>query len=246
MRPGAKGRKGQRTCPILPAPRRDGGTGRRGGLKIRCPKKACGFDSLSRHHHTMNFCSNCGTRVVLKVPEGDFLPRHVCDTAAPSTTRIPSSSSAACRSTRAGSCSASAASSRACGFWTIPAGFMENGETLEAGAAREAHEEARTTSKSAACCCWRMSPMRARCTCSSARACARRTSASTHESLEVKLVDERDIPWDDLAFPEHRVRAAPFRGGPCRRRRAAPRRRDAAQVRLIGQNSAPQKPGPGG
>src|SRR5690349_25033623 len=28
---------------------------------------------------TMNFCSNCGTRVVLKVPEGDLLPRHVCD-----------------------------------------------------------------------------------------------------------------------------------------------------------------------
>jgi hypothetical protein len=25
--------------------------------------------------------------------------------------------------------------------------------------------------------------------------------APTHESLEVKLVDEKDIPWDDLAFP---------------------------------------------
>ena len=28
---------------------------------------------------TMNFCSNCGNRVVLRVPDGDFLPRHVCD-----------------------------------------------------------------------------------------------------------------------------------------------------------------------
>ena len=37
---------------ILPPPRRDGGTGRRGGLKIRCPYKACGFDSLSRHHQS--------------------------------------------------------------------------------------------------------------------------------------------------------------------------------------------------
>src|SRR4051812_22922959 len=27
---------------------------------------------------SMNFGSNCGNRVVLKVPEGDFLPRHVC------------------------------------------------------------------------------------------------------------------------------------------------------------------------
>ena len=27
----------------------------------------------------MNFCSNCGIRVVLRVPSGDTLPRHVCD-----------------------------------------------------------------------------------------------------------------------------------------------------------------------
>jgi hypothetical protein len=25
--------------------------------------------------------------------------------------------------------------------------------------------------------------------------------ATTHESLEVQLVDEQDIPWQDLAFP---------------------------------------------
>src|SRR4029450_7376752 len=27
---------------------------------------------------SMNYCSNCGSPVVLKVPDGDFLPRHVC------------------------------------------------------------------------------------------------------------------------------------------------------------------------
>ena len=31
----------------------------------------------------MNFCSNCGTRVVLKVPEDDLLPRHVCENSEP-------------------------------------------------------------------------------------------------------------------------------------------------------------------
>src|SRR5258708_13169726 len=28
------------------------------------------------------------------------------------------------------------------GFWTVPAGFMENGETMQAAAARECYEEA--------------------------------------------------------------------------------------------------------
>src|SRR5688500_2272096 len=28
---------------------------------------------------SMNFCSNCGSRLVLKVPKDDFLPRHVCE-----------------------------------------------------------------------------------------------------------------------------------------------------------------------
>ena len=27
----------------------------------------------------MNFCSNCGARIVVRVPEGDTLPRHMCD-----------------------------------------------------------------------------------------------------------------------------------------------------------------------
>jgi hypothetical protein len=27
----------------------------------------------------MNFCSNCGAKVALRVPPGDSLPRHVCD-----------------------------------------------------------------------------------------------------------------------------------------------------------------------
>lgn len=30
------------------------------------------------------------------------------------------------------------------GYWTLPAGFMENGETLEQGAQRETQEETRT------------------------------------------------------------------------------------------------------
>ena len=87
------------------------------------------------------------------------------------------------------------------GFWTVPAGFMENAETLQAAAARECYEEAL-----------------ARVTIGSLLALVSVTGASqVHvmfratldrpefapgpESLEVRLYDEGEIPWDRLAFP---------------------------------------------
>ena len=87
------------------------------------------------------------------------------------------------------------------GFWTVPAGFMENGETMQAAAARECYEEAQ-----------------ARVEVGSLLAVVNVTHAGqVHvmfrarllspdfgpgpESLEVGLYEEADIPWDDLAFP---------------------------------------------
>jgi ADP-ribose pyrophosphatase YjhB (NUDIX family) len=87
------------------------------------------------------------------------------------------------------------------GFWTIPAGFMENDETLEAGAAREAREEA--------CIDVEIGSLLLVANVTHARQVhvffrsKMRTPdfATTPESLEVKLVLEKDIPWADLAFP---------------------------------------------
>ncbi len=87
------------------------------------------------------------------------------------------------------------------GFWTVPAGFMENGETLQAAAARECYEEALATVE-----------------IGSLLAVASVTGASqVHvmfrakliapefapgpESLEVGLYEEAEIPWPELAFP---------------------------------------------
>jgi ADP-ribose pyrophosphatase YjhB (NUDIX family) len=87
------------------------------------------------------------------------------------------------------------------GYWTIPAGFMENGETLQQGAARESHEEAL-----------------AQVEIGTLLVVAHVLHANqVHvffraklpvaefgpgpESLEVKLVEEDEIPWDEIAFP---------------------------------------------
>ena len=87
------------------------------------------------------------------------------------------------------------------GFWTVPAGFMENGETLEAGAARECLEEALATVAIGALLALVNIPeahqvhvfFRAQLTASAFGAGA--------ESLDAKLVTPEEIPWEELAFP---------------------------------------------
>jgi ADP-ribose pyrophosphatase YjhB (NUDIX family) len=87
------------------------------------------------------------------------------------------------------------------GFWTIPAGFMENDETLEAGAAREAREEALIDVQIGSLL------LLANVTHARQVHVFFRSRMSTPdfgvtpESLEVALVDEKDIPWSNLAFP---------------------------------------------
>jgi len=149
----------------------------------------------------MNFCSNCGSRVVLKVPEGDFLPRHVCDNCGIIHYLNPKLvvGSVPVYEGRILLCKRGIEPRH--GYWTIPAGFMENDETLEAGAAREAAEEARIQVE--------IGSLLLLANVTSARQVhvffrSRMLTPDfgvTHESLEVRLVDESEIPWSDLAFP---------------------------------------------
>lgn len=149
----------------------------------------------------MNFCSNCGTRVVLKVPEGDFLPRHVCDQCGTIHYQNPKLvvGSVPEYQGRILLCKRGIEPRR--GFWTIPGGFMENDETLEAGAAREAAEEARIDVEIGSLLLV-ANVTHARQVHVFFRSRMRTPDFGvTHESLEVALFEEKDIPWSDLAFP---------------------------------------------
>jgi ADP-ribose pyrophosphatase YjhB (NUDIX family) len=90
------------------------------------------------------------------------------------------------------------------GHWTLPAGFLENGETLEAGAARECQEEA-------------LAEVRIGSLLLIANVTAAHqvhvffraqlvdgTFGAGPESLESRLVTPAEIPWEDLAFPSSR------------------------------------------
>ena len=86
------------------------------------------------------------------------------------------------------------------GKWTLPAGFMELGETLAEGAARETTEEAGAQ--------FEMQGLFS--VLNVARVGqvhfffrAQLTSdqfAPGHETMEARLFSEHEIPWDDLAF----------------------------------------------
>jgi len=87
------------------------------------------------------------------------------------------------------------------GYWTLPAGFLENGETAAAGAARETLEEAGAeVGELELYTVFSLPHINQIYTFFRARLTGDRYSAGA-ESLDVQLVDEAGIPWDELAFP---------------------------------------------
>jgi len=149
----------------------------------------------------MKFCANCGTAVVQRVPPGDSLPRWVCDNCGEIHYQNPKLVVGTIPEHDGRLLLCRRAIEPKYGLWTVPAGFMEQGETAEQAAAREALEEAKVdveiTSLYAVFSIPHISQVymifRGR-----MRTLSFGTSA---ESLEVQLFKHADIPWDSLAFP---------------------------------------------
>jgi ADP-ribose pyrophosphatase YjhB (NUDIX family) len=87
-----------------------------------------------------------------------------------------------------------------CGKWTLPAGYLENGETLAAGAERETGEEAGARIES-------LAPYRMFNICHINQIyCMFRAQLTGvnfqpgKESLAVGLFTEADVPWEQIAF----------------------------------------------
>ena len=151
---------------------------------------------------TMNFCNRCGAKVSLKVPDGEHVPRHVCDACGAIHYLNPKIVVGCVPEHEDGRilmCLRAIEPRR--GFWTVPGGFMEIGETLEQGAARETWEEALAKvdigSLLAVVNVLRVHQVhvffRARLIGSE--------FGVGEESLESTLYEERNIPWDQIAFP---------------------------------------------
>jgi ADP-ribose pyrophosphatase YjhB (NUDIX family) len=99
------------------------------------------------------------------------------------------------------------------GFWTLPAGYMELGETTEEGARREAWEEARARLElNGILAIYSIARIGQVQIIYKAQLAEPGISAGP-ESLEVRFFTWEDIPWDEIAFPSVRWALTAWREG---------------------------------
>jgi ADP-ribose pyrophosphatase YjhB (NUDIX family) len=151
----------------------------------------------------MKFCHHCGGFVLQRIPEGDEKLRYCCDSCDVVFYQNPKNIVGTLPTFEDKVLLCKRAIEPRRGLWTLPAGFMENGETTLAGAIRETAEEA------------------------GARVRVQQNNLYTlfnlpyinqvylffraeledldfnpgAESLEVELFSQEQIPWSELAFP---------------------------------------------
>ena len=148
----------------------------------------------------MNFCSHCGQPVALRVPEGDHLPRYVCTGCGRIHYQNPRIVAGCVPEHEGRILLCRRAIEPRLGYWTIPAGFMENGETIEDAARRESAEEAEAHVEIGSLLAV-VSVLHADQVHVMFRArLPEPRFGAGRESLEVMLCDEADIPWQDIAF----------------------------------------------
>lgn len=136
-----------------------------------------------------------------RVPAGDSLPRNICDHCGFIDYVNPKIvvGSVVAHEGRILLCRRAIEPRR--GFWTLPAGFMEQGEAVEEGAMREAREEANAEIRIRDLLAIYSIPRIAQVQIMYRAELLSPDISAGEESLEVELFAWDDIPWDALAFP---------------------------------------------
>jgi ADP-ribose pyrophosphatase YjhB (NUDIX family) len=149
----------------------------------------------------MKFCSHCGHSVSYRIPDGDDRERFVCDNCHFVHYLNPKVVVGAIPVWQDKVLLCRRAIEPRKGYWTIPAGFMENGETSAEGAARESWEEALARLDNQHL--YRLFDLS---NINQVYIFYRADLVDGEfgvgvESSESALFEEKDIPWHELAFP---------------------------------------------
>ena len=149
----------------------------------------------------LRYCSHCGSdRLEFRVPDGDSLPRYVCASCGSIHYQNPKVVVGCLPIWNEQVLLCKRAIEPRLGLWTLPAGFLENGESVVAGAVRETLEEADA----------RVDVQDLHTLISLPQIHQVYMMFRAHlvdldfgpgpESLEVRLFDESQVPWDAIAF----------------------------------------------
>ena len=149
----------------------------------------------------MKHCSQCGASVEIRIPEGDTRERHVCATCGQIHYSNPRMVVGCIAEWEGKILLCKRAIQPRQGYWTLPAGFLEHGETTEQGAARETLEEACAQVDLYAPFALFSVPHIGQVHLFFRARMLAPEFAAGEESLEVALFDEPQIPWEELAFP---------------------------------------------
>ncbi|MDG2375141.1 MAG: NUDIX hydrolase [Woeseiaceae bacterium] len=147
----------------------------------------------------MKYCSSCGEHVARKTPDGDTYERWICEACGVIHYQNPKIVVGCVPAKDGKVLLCKRAIEPRYGCWTVPAGFMELGETIAEGAARETREEA--------CAKVEIGHLFASVDVPQAgqlhlffTAELKSDFAAGDESLDAALFAEGEIPWDDIAF----------------------------------------------
>lgn len=149
----------------------------------------------------MKYCSNCGHEVDHKIPDDDTRHRHVCAQCDTIHYQNPNIVSGTIPVYEGKILLCKRAIEPRYGYWTLPAGFMENQETTLEAAARETWEEAEATVVIHSLYTVINVPQIDQVHMYFLASLVDGKFGVGVESLECKLFAEDEIPWDEISFP---------------------------------------------
>jgi ADP-ribose pyrophosphatase YjhB (NUDIX family) len=148
----------------------------------------------------MNYCSECGHALSLRVPRDDDRARHVCDHCGLVHYQNPRIVVCAVPAWEDKVLLCKRAIEPRHGLWTLPGGFMENGETTQAAALRETREEACASIEVLDLYTLYSLPYIDQVHMFYRANLLDLDFAPGRESLEVALFTAAELPWQELAF----------------------------------------------
>jgi len=149
----------------------------------------------------VKFCSSCGATVSLRIPEGDNRERFVCEQCHTIHYQNPKIVAGCIPEWEDRILLCRRAIEPRYGLWTLPAGFMENGESTEQAAMRETLEEAGARVSIIGLYSLFSIPHINQVYMLFRGRLEDGLYAPGEESLECGLFDQQDVPWEKLAFP---------------------------------------------